>query len=128
MDGERARVEVEDVARLKSSKRLTLLFDGWEDKLRRSLYGTVASQINDAPVVVSLDELTGSRGTADQYLETMLGAMKVMELEDGENIIALTTDNPTVMQAFRRKFGLKYPRALVCLRLSSAYLPDVPAV
>lgn len=117
MDGERARVEVEDMARLKSSKRLTLLFDGWEDKLRRSLYGTVASQINDAPVVVSLDELTGSRGTADQYLDTILGAMKVMELEDGENVIALTTDNPTVMQAFRRKFGLKYPRVLVSVCL-----------
>jgi hypothetical protein len=49
--------------------------------------------------MLSLDELTGHQGSADKYLETMKKAMKNMEIEDGKNIIALTTDDPTVMQA-----------------------------
>ena len=102
MDAEAARAQVEDITRLKSRKRLTLLFDGWEDKLRRSLYGTVAAERGEPPCVLSLDELTGSRGTAEKYLETTKGALKKMDLDDGLNFVALTTDNPTVMQAYRR--------------------------
>lgn len=34
MDAESARAHTEDITRLKSWKRLTMLFDGWEDKLR----------------------------------------------------------------------------------------------
>jgi hypothetical protein len=33
MDAEAARAQVEDMTRLKARKRLTLLFDGWEDRL-----------------------------------------------------------------------------------------------
>jgi hypothetical protein len=53
--------------------------------------------------VLSLDELTGHHGSAE----------KNMEIEDGQNIIALTTDNPTVMQAFRLKFQNIYYWVLV---------------
>jgi hypothetical protein len=102
MDAEAARAQVEDMTRLKARKRLTLLFDGWEDKLRRSLYGTVAAERGEPPSVLSLDELTGSRGTAEKYLETTKAALKKMDLDDGRNFVALTTDNPTVMQAYRR--------------------------
>jgi hypothetical protein len=66
MDAEAARAQVEDMTRLKARKCLTLLFDGWEDKLQRSLYGTVAAEHGEPPSVLSLDELTGSRGTAEQ--------------------------------------------------------------
>ena len=102
MDAEAARAQVEDMTRLKARKRLTLLFDGWEDRLRRSLYGTVAAEHGEPPSVLSLDELTGSRGTAEKYLETTKAALKKMDLDDGRNFVALTTDNPTVMQAYRR--------------------------
>jgi len=34
MDGEAARVQIEEVERVKQQKRLTLLIDGWEDKLK----------------------------------------------------------------------------------------------
>ena len=81
---------------------MTLLFDGWEDRLRRSLYGTVAAERGEPPSVLSLDELTGSRGTAEKYLETTKAALKKMDLDDGRNFVALTTNNPTVMQAYRR--------------------------
>jgi hypothetical protein len=33
------------------------------------------------------------------------GALKKMDMEDGKNVIALTTDDPNVMRAFRRLFG-----------------------
>jgi len=113
MDAEAARVQIEEIDRLKKAKRLTLLFDGWEDKLRRSLYGTVAARVGEYPTVLSLDDLTGHRGSADKYLETAKKAMKNMEIEDGRNIIALTTDNPTVMQSFRGKFKFDYHWVLV---------------
>jgi hypothetical protein len=100
MDAEAARAQVEDMTQLKARKRLTLLFNGWEDRLRRSLYGTVATERREPPSVLSLDELTSSRGTAEKYLETTNGALKKMDLDDSRNFVALTTDNPTVMQAY----------------------------
>jgi hypothetical protein len=113
MDAEAARAQVEDITRLKSRKRLTLLFDGWEDKLRRSLYGTIAAEQGELLCVLSLDELTGDRGTAQKYLETTKGALKKMDLDDGLNFIALTTDNPTVMQAYRQLMQNTYYWILV---------------
>ena len=93
-------VQIEEIDRLKKGKCLTLLFDSWEDKLCWSLYGTVIAQVGKYPTVLSLDDHTGHCGSANKYLETAKKAMKNMEIEDGQNIIALTTDNPTVMQSF----------------------------
>ena len=83
MDAEVAQAQVEDMTRLKAHKRLTLLFDGWEDKLQCSLYGTAAAEYGEPPSVLSLDELTGSQGTAEKYLETTKAALKKMDLDDG---------------------------------------------
>lgn len=113
MDGEAARVRIEDLERVKSRNILTLLFDGWEDKVGRSLYGSVAAEIGEYPVVLSLDDMSGNRGSADKYLETAINALKNMGLEDGRNIKALTTDNPSVMQSFRRKFQKEFYWVLV---------------
>jgi hypothetical protein len=104
MDAEFARTLIEDIEFVKKRPRLTLLFDGWEDKLKRSLYRTVVAGIGEFPTVLGLEELTGLRGTADTYLETIQKAMRHNEIEEAKNIIALTTDDPNVMQAFRRKF------------------------
>ena len=60
---------------MKKRPSLTLLFDGWEDKLKRSLYGTVAAGIGEFLTVLSLKELTGLCGTADTYLEIIQKAM-----------------------------------------------------
>jgi len=85
-----------------------MLFDGWEDILRRSLYGNVAAEVKKPSVVLGLQDLTGHRGSADKLLETTEMSMKMMDLVDGRNFIALTTDNPTVMQSFRNKFQNKF--------------------
>ncbi|KAJ8579829.1 hypothetical protein M405DRAFT_939003 [Rhizopogon salebrosus TDB-379] len=53
MDSEVARVQIEDIARLKGRKRLTFLLDGWEDKIRRSLYGSLAAEVKQRPVALS---------------------------------------------------------------------------
>lgn len=100
MNAEAAQAHVEEVDRMKSRKWLTLLFDGWEDKLQCSLYGTVVAELGTPLTVLSLDELTGLRGMAETYLATIKGALKKMNMEDAENVIALTTDNPNVMRAF----------------------------
>jgi len=100
MDAEAARVQKEDIDTLKSQKLSTLLIDGWEDKLRRSLYGTVVANIAQHPTILGLNDLTGYRGSADKLLEVAKEAINNMELPP-QNIIAVTTDNPTTMQAFR---------------------------
>jgi hypothetical protein len=87
---------------LKARKCLTLLFDGWEDRLQCSLYGTVAAERGEPPSMLSLDELTGSWDTAEKYIETTKGALKKMDLDDGQNFVVLTADNLTVMQAYRQ--------------------------
>jgi hypothetical protein len=113
MDAECARTHLEEVERLKLRKFLTLLFDGWEDLMRRSLYGSVAAEVGEFPAVLSLNDLTGQRGSADKFVEVADAALVKMDLADGKNFVALTTDNPTVMQAFRTRFGRKFPWILV---------------
>ncbi|KAF7348928.1 DUF659 domain-containing protein [Mycena venus] len=117
--GENSRVHLEEVERLKGRKMVTLLLDGWDDALHRSLYGSLAAGVGEYPTVLGLDDLTGNRGSADKYLETMTGAMKKMDIAGGKNVIALTTDNPTVMQSFRRKFQLAFPWVLVSIRMNT---------
>lgn len=63
--------------------------------------------------MLSLDDMTGKRGSANGLLENSAKALNAMDLGDGINFIAVTTDNPTVMQAFRRKFQEKYTWVLV---------------
>ncbi|KIK78108.1 hypothetical protein PAXRUDRAFT_17058 [Paxillus rubicundulus Ve08.2h10] len=84
LDSEAVCVQQEDINQLKSCKRLTLLLDGWEDLLKCSLYDSVAVE----------------------------KALRKMEIDDGKNIIAVTTDNPAVMQAYHHKFQEKYPWVL----------------
>ena len=100
MDAEAACVQVEEIAWLHSCNLLTMLFDGWEDKLHHSLYGTITSEVGQYPTVLSLEELTGFCGSADKYLETTINAMTKMDLGDGVRFIAVTTDDPNVMWAF----------------------------
>lgn len=99
---------------MKDRKRLTLLLDGWEDKLKRSLYGSVATEVKQYPVVLALEDMTGNRGNATNLLATSKKAMDQMEIGDGKQFIALTTDNPSVMQAYRRKFTESFYWVLVC--------------
>ncbi|KAL1725142.1 ribonuclease H-like domain-containing protein [Schizophyllum commune] len=87
---------------LKEQKYLTYMVDGWEDLRRRSLYGSVAAQVDCFPVILSLKDCTGERGTAVNTLRTMKESLQKMNVEDGKNFVALVTDNPTTMQSFRR--------------------------
>ena len=113
LDSECVRVQQEDIDRLKRHTKLTLLLDGWEDCLKRSLYGSVAVEVNHHPVVLALEDMTGNRGSADNLLAVTKKAMNKMEISDGKSIVAVTTDNPTVMQAYRRKFQGNFPWVLV---------------
>ena len=78
------------------------------------MYGTIAAEVQQFPVVLSLANLTGHCASLDKIFEVAVQALQTMELEDGQNFVALTTDNPTVMQAFRKKFQDKYYWIIVC--------------
>ncbi|KAN0080283.1 hypothetical protein V8E55_009849 [Tylopilus felleus] len=79
-------ISLEEITCLKQRRRLTLLIDGWEDLLKRSLYSILAAEVSQYPIQ----------------------ALEAMEVAEAKNFIAVTTDNPTVMQAFRRKFQAKF--------------------
>ncbi|KAG2126392.1 hypothetical protein BD769DRAFT_1628434 [Suillus cothurnatus] len=71
MDSEVVHVQIEDIARLKECKKLTYLLDGWEDTIRRSLYGSLAAEVNQPPIVLNLEDMTGHQGSADKLLEVL---------------------------------------------------------
>jgi len=100
MDAELARVQIDEIGSLKERKRLTLLIDGWEDILKCSFYGVLATEVNHYPVVLKLADMLRCRGSSDALLEVANQALKSMEVGDVRGFIAATTDNPTVMQAF----------------------------
>lgn len=104
MDAESARAHIEECERLKSGSCFTILTDGWEDIMRRSLYGTVAAKVGELPTVLSLEDMTGRRGSAVNILKSVTDGMSRMELP-AQNCIAITTDNPTVMASVRSKFA-----------------------
>lgn len=57
MASEECWIQPEDIERLKDRKQLTLLIDGWEDKLKQSSYGAIAAEVHQFPVVLSLTNL-----------------------------------------------------------------------
>ena len=69
--------------------------------------------LEDISYWLSLDDMTGRQGTAQAYLETIKGTMHKMEIAGGQQVLALTTDNPTVMQAFQRDFQKEFNWVLV---------------
>ena len=69
------------------------------------MYGSIVSERNKYPVLLSLDDITGYQGSADTIFATALKALGCMELQDGKNIIAVMTD----MQAFQYKMNGKFP-------------------
>ncbi|KAJ7455724.1 hypothetical protein FB451DRAFT_1407561 [Mycena latifolia] len=58
--------------------------------------------------------MTGNRGSANQYMETIVGGLQKMDMADAKNVIALTMDSPKVMQPFRRKFQARFPWLFAC--------------
>ena len=77
-------------------------------------YMELASKINQYLIVLGLQELTSHQGSAEKLIEISQKAMDAMELGDGQNFIALTMDNPTVMQSFWNQFYFKFTWILIC--------------
>ena len=90
LESEAACVNLEDLERIQAWRQLTLLFYGWEDILWRNLYGTVGAGIGKFPIMLSLDNMTGRRGTAQGYLETIKGAMHKMGITGGLGLCTVT--------------------------------------
>ena len=117
LDSEHSRVHLEQVEKLHDMKgSATLIIDGWEDDLRRSLYGTAAGRVGEPSVVMGLQDLTGHRGSAVKIQEAAEDAMKEMLIEKAEAFLALVTDNPNVMKVFRNQFEKDYWWIIVSVR------------
>ncbi|KAH9904626.1 uncharacterized protein B0H18DRAFT_860212, partial [Fomitopsis serialis] len=105
---EEARVHLREIQRLHDRESLTLMTDGWEDKLKHSVYGTLLAEVGFRPAVLGLEDLSGQRATADCILTVVDNALKKKEVSTRQ-VIALVTDNPTTMVAFRRKYQIMNP-------------------
>ena len=65
LPAEAARVGIEDLQRVKSLNLLTIMVDGWEDALKRSIYATVAAKLDTRPIILGLDDMSGERASVD---------------------------------------------------------------
>ena len=81
LDGEAARVQLKEMDRVKNKKLLTYIIDGQEDFIKQSLYGSIVSEGNKYPVLLSLDDITGYQGSANTIFATALKALGCMELQ-----------------------------------------------
>ncbi|KAJ7211665.1 ribonuclease H-like domain-containing protein [Mycena pura] len=109
LDSEHSRVHLELVEQLQGMTRsATMIIDGWEDQLKRSLYGTAAGRVGEPTIVMGLQDVTGRRGNAVAIMDTAEDAMKEMLIESAACFLGVVTDDPNVMKSFRRMFEQKY--------------------
>lgn len=59
LESEVARVQLEDLEQLENPRNQTLLYDGWEDGLGRSIYGAVSISVGEYPIILGLDDTIG---------------------------------------------------------------------
>lgn len=107
--------------RLEGRQGLTLLVDGWEDIARRSLYGTVLTEVGKHPVVLGLTDLTGKRASADTVFKVCDDSLRKMCVT-AKQISALCTDNPSVMIKLRREWEKHFQWVIVSLHIVLANL------
>ena len=112
LSSEAARIELIEIERLQKRKGLTLLVDGWEDIAKRSLYGTVITEVGQHPVVLGLTDLTGKRANADNIRKVCQDDLKKMCI-DPRQLAGMCTDNPTVMRKVRKDWELLYTWIIV---------------
>lgn len=108
LESEATQVNLEDLEHIQAWRQLTLLYDGWEDILWWNIYGTVGAGVGKFPIMLSLDDTTGKQETAQAYLKIIKSAMYKMGITGGQQVLALTTNNPAVMQAFQRDFQKEF--------------------
>lgn len=127
LPAEFVRVREEEVLRLRPKKSFTMLVDGWEDILRRSLYGNILAKRAEFPVMLGLKDMTGARASAESVFDVTDEALHKME-KTWDSVIALVTDDPTVMQSLRRKAKEKHRWLIVSVLLDLGINPIKPAI
>lgn len=112
LPAEDLRVAAFEMKRLSLMRCITLLVDGWDDTIRRSLYGTLACEREETPVMLGLEDMTGQRGSSEAVLKVVENAMTSMDV-NGNQVIAAVSDDPTTMRKYRRLLEAKYPKIIV---------------
>ncbi|KAJ3994108.1 hypothetical protein F5050DRAFT_1809922 [Lentinula boryana] len=101
LDSEYSYVHLETVDALAEKLYLEiLLIDGWEDILQWSIYGVATAHVGKPSVVLGLCDLTGHQGNAAKIVEMVQSCLKEMGVVDARYLLAVVTDNPSVMQKF----------------------------
>jgi len=121
LPAEAARVQLFQRKLLAEKNFLTLMTDGWDDAMHRSLYGTLTAERGNFPTVLSLEDITGKRGSAATIEEVLDNGLEKMGV-DPKQLIGLVTDDPSVMGSVRNSFVRKYPWIIVSLNPLRCYL------
>jgi hypothetical protein len=64
--------------------------------------GCLIAQLGQHPIILCLQDMTGERPMAKNLLEVADGALKRKNVSP-KSVLAVCTDNPTTMQAFREQ-------------------------
>lgn len=114
---EYAEVLKKEMGYLEAGWMFTFLLDGWEDRLRRSQYASIAQRRGEPGVLLHMENMTGKRVDGEELRDFANRSLEFMNMTSRQ-LIAVCTDNPRVMQKFRRIWGEKYFWLIVSARKS----------
>ena len=93
-------------------KHLTLSLDGWEDRKGRSIFAFIASCRDlKQPFILDIVDLSSMRHTAENLKDQTVQVLQRLGI-GMKKFRAVVTDNPAVMQKFRRLLTSDYPHMI----------------
>ncbi|CAG8850162.1 17307_t:CDS:1, partial [Racocetra persica] len=104
---EYARILVEMVDRISEMSDLTLSLDGWTDVSNNSIYAFLLHKFGNINEIINIEEFSSIRHTASNLLVAIINSLQNVSI-DFSKIIAIVTDNPSVMIRLRKDISEKY--------------------
>ncbi|CAG8623301.1 591_t:CDS:2, partial [Gigaspora rosea] len=108
---EYARILVEMVDRINAMSDLTLPLDRWTDVSNNSIYTFLLHKFEDINEIINIEEFSSIRHTASNLLIAIINLLQNISI-DFSKIIAVVTDNPSVMVRLRKDISEKYQHVI----------------
>ncbi|CAG8795514.1 2095_t:CDS:2, partial [Racocetra fulgida] len=107
-----ARILVEMVDRISEMSDLTLSLDGWMDVSNNSIYAFLLHKFENINEIINIEEFSSIRHTASNLLVAIINSLQNVSI-DFSKIIAIVTDNPSVMIWLQKDISEKYQYVIV---------------
>nr|CCA27739.1 predicted protein putative [Albugo laibachii Nc14] len=107
-----ALCSIQMLEELEGQNDLTLSLDGWEDRKGRSIFAFIASCRDlKQPFILDIVDLSSMRHTAENLKDQTVQVLQRLGI-GMKKFRAVVTDNPAVMQKFRRLLTSDYPHMI----------------